>query len=231
MDAILCVLKPAGHPEGLLKQIVAGRSPDVFYLEDRERTPRLPHRQDSCCSPTALADERERERASCRSAIGATLSARASHRGLHLHSASRRASSFVIRPQAYDLAPNVLDSRDVDDRAVALRAPLLALAVMADVKGGRAPCGAAPPAARELSEAREADDESGRRRAWSGRSSSRSRHSTHPDRGARGSLRARIWMAQEHTGLAELMAPLRFVARHTARVVGGAGSRRSSRRS
>jgi Protein of unknown function (DUF3631) len=63
--------------------------------------------------------------------------------------------------KAYDLAPNVLDSRDVDDRAVDLWAPLLALAMVADVEADGDRAERLLRAACELSEAREADDESG----------------------------------------------------------------------
>jgi hypothetical protein len=52
-------------------------------------------------------------------------------------------------------APLVLDSRDVDDRAVDLWAPLPALAMVADVEAG------GDRAERLLRAAREADDESG----------------------------------------------------------------------
>jgi hypothetical protein len=58
-------------------------------------------------------------------------------------------------------APLVLDSRDVDDRAVDLWAPLPALAMVADVEAGGDRAERLLRAARELGEAREADDESG----------------------------------------------------------------------
>jgi hypothetical protein len=62
---------------------------------------------------------------------------------------------------AYELAPKVLDSRDVDDRAVDLWAPLLALAMVADAEAGGARAERILEAARALSDAREADDEAG----------------------------------------------------------------------
>ena len=58
---------------------------------------------------------------------------------------------------AYDLAPKVLDSREVDDRAVDLWAPLLALAMVADAEGGGDRAERILEAARTLSDAREAD--------------------------------------------------------------------------
>jgi hypothetical protein len=58
-------------------------------------------------------------------------------------------------------APLVLDSLDVDDRAVDLWAPLPALAMVADVEAGGVRAERLLRAARELGEAREADDESG----------------------------------------------------------------------
>jgi hypothetical protein len=62
---------------------------------------------------------------------------------------------------AYDLAPGVLDGQDVDDRAVDLWAPLLALAMVADTEAGGDRAERMLKAARELSDAREADDEGG----------------------------------------------------------------------
>jgi hypothetical protein len=62
---------------------------------------------------------------------------------------------------AYELAPQVLDSREVDDRAVDLWAPLLALAMVADAEVGGDRAGRILVAARTLSDAREADDEAG----------------------------------------------------------------------
>jgi hypothetical protein len=114
--------------------------------------------------------------------------------------------------KAYDLAPDVLDSRDVDDRAVDLWAPLLALAMGGD---------RAEPllrAARELSEAREADDESGQAARLVGaleRVAAEVGTVLTPaelleavrDRGYG-------WLKSTR-GLAGLMAPLGFVARHT----------------
>lgn len=55
----------------------------------------------------------------------------------------------------------MLDSRDVDDRAVDLWAPLLALAMVADVEADGDRAERLLRAACELSEAREADDEGG----------------------------------------------------------------------
>jgi len=62
---------------------------------------------------------------------------------------------------AYELAPKVLDSREVDDRAVDLWAPLLALAMVADAEAGGDRAERILDAARALSDAREADDEAG----------------------------------------------------------------------
>jgi hypothetical protein len=62
---------------------------------------------------------------------------------------------------AYELAPKVLDSREVDDRAVDLWAPLLALAMVADAEAGGDRAERILMAARTLSDAREADDEAG----------------------------------------------------------------------
>jgi hypothetical protein len=62
---------------------------------------------------------------------------------------------------AYELAPAVLDSREVDDRAVDLWAPLLALAMVADAEAGGARAEQILEVARVLSDAREADDEAG----------------------------------------------------------------------
>jgi len=62
---------------------------------------------------------------------------------------------------AYELAPKVLDSREVDDRAVDLWAPLLALAMVADAEAGGDRAERMLEAARALSDAREADDEAG----------------------------------------------------------------------
>jgi hypothetical protein len=62
---------------------------------------------------------------------------------------------------AYELAPRVLDSREVDDRAVDLWAPLLALAMVADAETGGDRAERILVAARALSDAREADDEAG----------------------------------------------------------------------
>ena len=62
---------------------------------------------------------------------------------------------------AYDLAPKVLDSQEVDDRAVDLWAPLLALAMVADAEDGGDRAERMLGKVRELGEAREADDEGG----------------------------------------------------------------------
>jgi hypothetical protein len=62
---------------------------------------------------------------------------------------------------AYDLAPRVLDGQEVDDRAVDLWAPLLALAMVADAEAGGDRATRILRAARELSDLREADDEAG----------------------------------------------------------------------
>ncbi len=62
---------------------------------------------------------------------------------------------------AYDLAPKVLEAQEVDDRAVDLWAPLLALAMVADTEAGGDRAERLLRAARELSEARDADDEGG----------------------------------------------------------------------
>ena len=62
---------------------------------------------------------------------------------------------------AYDLAPKVLDGQEVDDRAVDLWAPLLALALVADAEAGGDRAERLLRAARELSDARDADDEAG----------------------------------------------------------------------
>jgi hypothetical protein len=62
---------------------------------------------------------------------------------------------------AYELAPKVLDSRDVDDRAVDLWAPLLALSMVADAEVGGDRAERILQAARTLSDARDADDEAG----------------------------------------------------------------------
>jgi hypothetical protein len=55
----------------------------------------------------------------------------------------------------------VLDSREVDDRAVDLWALLLALAMVADAEAGGDRAERILEAARTLSDAREADDEAG----------------------------------------------------------------------
>jgi hypothetical protein len=62
---------------------------------------------------------------------------------------------------AYELARKVLDNREVDDRAVDLWAPLLALAMVADAEAGGERAERILEAARALSDAREADDEAG----------------------------------------------------------------------
>jgi hypothetical protein len=62
---------------------------------------------------------------------------------------------------AYELAPKILDSREVDDRAVDLWAPLLALVMVADAEAGGDRAERMLTAARALSDAREADDEAG----------------------------------------------------------------------
>jgi hypothetical protein len=62
---------------------------------------------------------------------------------------------------AYELAPKVLDGQEVDDRAVDLWAPLLALAMVADAEVGGDRAERILRAACELSDAREADDEAG----------------------------------------------------------------------
>jgi hypothetical protein len=120
--------------------------------------------------------------------------------------------------KAYDLAPDVLDSRDVDDRAVDLWAPLLALAMVADVEAGGDRAERLLRAARELSEAREADDESGQAARLVGaleRVAAEIGTVLTPaelleavrDRGYG-------WLKSTR-GLAGLLAPLGFVARHT----------------
>ena len=62
---------------------------------------------------------------------------------------------------AYEHAPTVLDRSEVDDRAVDLWAPLLALAMVADAEDGGNRSRRILEAARALSDAREADDEAG----------------------------------------------------------------------
>jgi hypothetical protein len=62
---------------------------------------------------------------------------------------------------AYDGAPKVLDRQDIDDRAVDLWAPLLALAIVADAEAGGDRAERLLRAARELSDARDAADEGG----------------------------------------------------------------------
>jgi len=62
---------------------------------------------------------------------------------------------------AYELAPGLLDQPQVDDRAVDLWAPLLALAMVADAEAGGDRAERILAAARESGEAREADDEGG----------------------------------------------------------------------
>jgi hypothetical protein len=132
--------------------------------------------------------------------------------------------------KAYDLAPDVLDSRDVDDRAVDLWAPLLALAMVADVKAGGDRAERLLRAARELSEPREADDEggqSGRSSGWrrkSAQSSPRPSCSRQFETADMDGSRARgVWRdSWLRSGLWLGMG---------ARVVGGAGSTCSTRRS
>src|SRR5262249_20170225 len=59
---------------------------------------------------------------------------------------------------AYDLAPTILDGHAVDDRAVDLWTPLLALAIVADAEAGAGDrAERIIRAARELSDARDAD--------------------------------------------------------------------------
>src|SRR5262249_21170684 len=62
---------------------------------------------------------------------------------------------------AYELAPAVLDRSGVDDRAVDLWAPLLALAMVADSEHPGNRSERVLGAARALSDARDADDEAG----------------------------------------------------------------------
>jgi hypothetical protein len=62
---------------------------------------------------------------------------------------------------AYDLAPSILDQQEVDDRAVDLWTPLLALGMVADAEAEGNRAERILRVARELSDAREADDEAG----------------------------------------------------------------------
>ncbi len=119
--------------------------------------------------------------------------------------------------KAYDLAPKVLDGRDVDDRAVDLWAPLVALAMVADVEAGGDRAERLLRAARELSEAREADDESGQAARLVGalqRVAAEVRTVLTPTELLE-ALQERGYGGLKSTrGLAGLMAPLGFVARH-----------------
>lgn len=63
--------------------------------------------------------------------------------------------------QAYELAPKILDRQQVDDRAVDLWAPLLSLVMVADAEAGGDRSAKILRAAREVSDARDADDEAG----------------------------------------------------------------------
>jgi hypothetical protein len=119
--------------------------------------------------------------------------------------------------KAYDLAWTVLDNRKVDDRAVDLWAPLLALAMVADIEAGGDRADLLLEAAEDLSEAREADDEAGQAARLVG--------ALQRVAGEVGTvltptelleaIRERGYSGLKSTrGLASLMGPLGFVARH-----------------
>jgi hypothetical protein len=118
---------------------------------------------------------------------------------------------------AYDLAPKVLDGQDVDDRAVDLWAPLLALAMVADAEAGGDRAERILKAARELGEAREADDEGGQAARLIGalqRVAAEIGTMLTPTE-LLGAINDRgyDWLKSTR-GLASLLAPLGLVARH-----------------
>ena len=118
---------------------------------------------------------------------------------------------------AYDLAPTVLEGQAVDDRAVDLWTPLLALAMVADAEAGGDRAERLLHLARELSDAREADDEAGQAArlvaALQRVAGEVGRMVTPTELLEALQERGYAWLKSPR-GLAGLLAPLGLVARH-----------------
>ncbi len=118
---------------------------------------------------------------------------------------------------AYDLAPTILERQAVDDRAVDLWTPLLALAMVADAEAGGDRAGRILRMARELSDAREADDEAGQAArlvaALQRVAAEIGRMVTPTELLETLQGRGYAWLRSPR-GLAGLLAPLGLVARH-----------------
>ena len=118
---------------------------------------------------------------------------------------------------AYDLAPTILEGQAVDDRAVDLWTPLLALAMVADAEAGGDRAERLLHLARELSDAREADDEAGQAArlvaALQRVAGEVGRMVTPTELLEALQGRGYAWLKSPR-GLAGLLAPLGLVARH-----------------
>ncbi|PWU23503.1 MAG: hypothetical protein C5B48_08470 [Candidatus Rokuibacteriota bacterium] len=118
---------------------------------------------------------------------------------------------------AYEIAPTILDTHDVDDRAVDLWTPLLALAMVADAEAAGDRAERIVRAARELSDARDADDEAGQAArlvaALQRVAEDVGRTVTPTELLQALHDRGYAWVKSPR-GLAGLVAPLGFVARH-----------------
>jgi hypothetical protein len=125
---------------------------------------------------------------------------------------------------AYELVPKVLERQEVDDRAADLWAPLVALALVADSEDGSDRADRLLLVARELSDARDADDEGGHTARLVGALQKVAEEigTTVTPTELLEALHARgfAWVKSTR-GLAGLVAPLGLVARH-----GRDGSRR-----
>jgi hypothetical protein len=111
----------------------------------------------------------------------------------------------------------VLDGQDVDDRAVDLWAPLVAIAMVADAEAGGDRTERILRAARELSEAREADDEAGqaaRLVAALQRVAGETGRMVSPTELLKALQERGYGWLKSPRGLAGLLAPLGLVARH-----------------
>ena len=126
---------------------------------------------------------------------------------------------------AYDLAPTILEGQEVDDRAVDLWTPLLALGMVADAEAGGDRAERLLGVARELSDAREADDEAGQAArlvaALQRVAGEVGRMVTPTELLEALQERGYAWLKSPR-GLAGLLAPLGLVARH-AREAGRRG--------